>query len=222
MFHKVLIAADKASSALDLYQTLPKNPLIGKVLKVKFYDDAMLKFWAARAKGSPFDLLITDLYFTSTRDYQKLTSGEELIEAIRLFDTDIRIIVVSEKKQLCFIQKLFNKYHINGFLVKDSYELVELTNAIKTIASGLNYAPPTLPKLKNSSNLQEITEYQICLIRLVARCDKIEDVAAHLKKNNIKPYAQRTVEDRLSKLKDIFNVKTTIQLVLAAKEQGLI
>ena len=223
MFHNVLIADDQASTALNLQQTLPNNPLIGQVQAVNFCDDAMLRFRAARAKGCPFDLLITDLSFVTNGRNQKLKSGEELIEAIRLFDTEIKIIVVSVNDQLGFIQKLFNKYRINGFVDKGPYELVELTNAINTVATGPNYKSPALrAKLKNLSNLQEITEYQILLIRLVAQCDKIEDVATYLKRNNIKPYAQRTVEDRLSKLKDIFNVKTTIQLVLAAKGRGLI
>ena len=82
MFQKVLIAED-----MDFINSGIKSQLselgIPQIEYVQYCDEALLKLKRARLDNCPYDLLISDLSFEKDDKVQKLTSGEDLVKAVR-------------------------------------------------------------------------------------------------------------------------------------------
>src|SRR5690606_6714977 len=82
MFQKILVAEDVDSTNIAVVQALQQLN-IAEVHHTQFCDDAVLKIRKANALGSPYELLVTDLSFKDVRSSDRLSTGEELIMAVR-------------------------------------------------------------------------------------------------------------------------------------------
>ena len=82
MFQKVLIAEDLDTINLAINHVVHELA-IEEIHHVKYCDDALPKIKRALADGQPFDLMISDLSFKEDGRIVTLTSGEELITAVK-------------------------------------------------------------------------------------------------------------------------------------------
>jgi len=221
MFKKVLIAEDFDSINIALKQSL-ESLGIQKIEYVKYCDDALLKFKRAKQDNNPFDLLISDLSFVE--DYRKvnIASGEKLIEAIKKIEPELPIIVYSVEDKSYIIKSLFEEQNINAFVHKGRNSISQLKKAINTLLTNKTYITPELDYLLQKKKTKEIDSYDISLLNYLADGVAIEQIETLFKKLNITPNSKSSIEKRVSKLKDYFKAKNTLNLIAITKDLGII
>jgi two-component system capsular synthesis response regulator RcsB len=221
MIDKVIIAEDQESANLSVQRTI-EELRIKQMDHVFYCDDALNKIQVAKQKGSPYDLLITDLYFESDGTFQKIGGGFDLIRSVREVQPDIMILIFSAENRPATIDMLFKNYEIDGYVRKARNDARELKMALNTISKGQRYYPQSLGNLVKQSNAYEFTDFDINIIRLLSQGYQQNEIPDYLKKRNIKPSSLSTIEKRLNQIRDELGFSKNEQLVLFCKETGIL
>ena len=132
MFKKVLIAEDLDTISITIVHALEELG-VPEIHYAKYCDDAYLKIKRALHDEAPFDLLISDLSFKTDHRENKLTSGEDLIEAVKKDQPEIKTIIFSIEDKSFRIKSLFNKLDINAYVLKGRDSIPELKKTIQRI-----------------------------------------------------------------------------------------
>jgi len=169
MFRKVLIAED-----MDFINSGIKSQLtelgIENIEYVQYCDEALLKLKAAHLNNDPFDLLISDLSFEVDHIQQKITSGDDLIKAVRKEFPSLKITVFSVEDKEYRVQTLFNEQNINAYVWKSREGLRELKKAIEKIYNSNSfYISPHVAGSISKSKAIEISEYDVFLIECLSK-----------------------------------------------------
>lgn len=222
MFQKVLIAEDQHTIHKGLEATLKELNIV-EVQSVQYCDDALLKLKAALQSPNPFELLITDLSFKDDHRERNLFSGEDLIEAVRILQPSIKIIVFSVEHRIGKIKKLIDLYQIDAYVEKGRNESREISKAITSILEGkLYYSSGIEQLLRNANDITETDTYDQLILQLLAKGLKREQIANYFKERNLPNKSLRSIEKRLTNLKIVFNAQTSEQLIAIAIDRGLI
>jgi DNA-binding NarL/FixJ family response regulator len=222
MFKKVLIVEDLDSISIAVVQAL-ESLSIEVIQHSKYCDDAFLQVKKALKDNDPYDLLISDLSFKTDHRENRLTCGDELIEAVKKIQPHIKTIVFSIEDKSYRIKSLFNNLGINAYVSKGRNSIPELQNAVETIyrndenqiALGLNY---TL----NDKSLHEIESYDISLLKLLSNGYILEEISREFKNTGIIPNGSSSIEKRINKLKIYFKANNNVHLIAIAKDLGLV
>lgn len=221
MYNRILVAEDHDSDKNSMVNDL-KDLGIAAVDQVQFCDDAILKVKKAIYDQEPYELLITDLSFTPAFGKDTVITGQELIGNIRRLQPEIKVIVFSSNDKQFVIKSLSETLHINGYVCKGLHGLKELSAAVTTVFNGSSYYCPVASGALEQRNVLEIGPYELTILKLLAEGKKQKDIPTFLKKQHMLPDSIRSVEDRISKLKDHFNASTLPQLVHKASRLGMI
>lgn len=221
MFKKVLIAEDFDSINIAVKQTL-ESLGIHQVDYAKYCDDALLKIKKSIQDNQPYDLVISDLSFVE--DYRKviLSSGQQLIEAIKELQPDINIIIYSVEDKSYIIKTLFEEHKINGFVHKGRNSISHLKTAIETILYGKTFISPDLSYALQDKTGKEIDSYDITLLSHLSNGITLEEMEGLFKKLNISPNSKSTIEKRVARLKDYFKAANNVHLIAITKDLGII
>ena len=222
MFNKVLVAEDLDSISIAVVQALEKLSIV-EIHHSKYCDDAFLKIKKALHDNVPYDLLISDLSFKTDHRENKLSSGEELIEAVKKVQPAIKTIVFSIEDKSFRIKSLFTNLGINAYVSKGRNSIPELQNAIqrtyctdeKIISSELSYT------LKNKT-IFEIEAYDISLLKLLSNGLILEEISERFKESGIIPNGSSSIEKRINKLKVYFKASNNVHLIALTKDLGLV
>ncbi|TWP24114.1 response regulator transcription factor [Apibacter muscae] len=220
MLKKILIAEDFDSYSIGIEKAISDQVNVEVVDKTYYCDDAILKLRAALSKNDPYDLLITDLSFASDYREQELEGGEDLIYQIKQEQPNLKIIVFSIENRYHKINHLFEKYKINAFVTKGRDDIKDLKKAIEALKENKSYISDDNKISK--SNLFELTEYDINLLKLLAKGFTQKEVENYLKKEKITPNSESSIEKKLALLRITFNAKDTKHLLSLAVELGII
>lgn len=221
MFKKVLIAEDFDSINIALIQTL-ETLGIENIQYAKYCDDALDKIKMAVKENDPFQLIISDLSFAADYKKVKITSGEKLIEEILKIQNDIYILVYSVEDKSFVIKGLFDKLDIDGYVHKGRNSLSHLKTAIETILYDKKFISPELTHVLLDKSGNEISEFDITLLKHLAQGILVDEMEGIFKKLNIRPNSKSAIEKRLSRIKDYFKANNNIQLVAITKDLGII
>lgn len=222
MFKKILIADDIDSINLGIKSLLEKDTSI-EIDHVRYCDDALLKIKKALKGGAPYELLISDLSFKQDHRDVKLAGGEELIEAVRKEQPQIKIIAYSVDERNFRIKSLFGTFGVNAFVSKGREGSAELSSAIKVIYnSDTRYISPHLSHLLADSSALEIDENDLQVLKYLSKGLGQEEIAKVLQELKRPSASLSSVEKRINKLKIIFRAKNLAHLVSITKDMGLI
>lgn len=222
MFNKVLIAEDLDTISIGVIQALEEISVI-EIHHSKYCDDAFLKIKKAIYDNAPYDLLISDLSFKPDHRQNRLTSGEELIEAIKKVQPNIKTVVFSIEDKSFRIKSLFKNQGINAYVSKGRDSIPELKKAIQRIynnkeielSSEIEYA------LRDKS-LFEIEAYDITLLKSLAKGFTLDDISKEFKDSGIIPNGNSSLEKRINKLKIYFKASNNVHLIAITKDLGLV
>lgn len=222
MFNKVLIAEDLDTISVGVIQALNEIS-VGEIHHSKYCDDAFLKIKKALHDNVPYDLLISDLSFKPDHRDNRLTSGEELIEAVKKVQPDIKTVVFSIEDKSFRIKSLFKNQGINAYVSKGRDSIPELKKAIQRIynnkeielTSEIEYA------LRDKS-LFEIESYDITLLKSLAKGFTLDDISTEFKDSGIIPNGSSSLEKRINKLKIYFKASNNVHLIAITKDLGLV
>jgi two-component system capsular synthesis response regulator RcsB len=222
MFNKVLIAEDLDTISVGVIQALNEIS-VAEIHHSKYCDDAFLKIKKALHDNVPYDLLISDLSFKPDHRENRLTSGEELIEAVKKVQPDIKTIAFSIEDKSFRIKSLFKNQGINAYVSKGRDSIPELKKAIQRIynnkeielTSEIEYA------LRDKS-LFEIEAYDITLLKSLAKGFTLDDISTEFKDSGIIPNGSSSLEKRINKLKIYFKASNNVHLIAITKDLGLV
>lgn len=220
-FSKVLVAEDTDSINKGVVSKL-KELDIDHVHHSQFCDDALLKVKKALIDENPYQLLVCDLLFTPASTTAKISSGKALIREINNIQPDIKVIVFTVEDKQLIIKSLFEDINVEAYVCKGLDGLKELDKAVQAVSKGQHYTCPKATAALNQKNVLQLDDFEKKLLQLVANGLKHHEISTYLKSKNITPNSVRSIEDRMSKLRDNFNAATTPQLVFLAHNLGLI
>ena len=221
MFKRVLIAEDHESSNISIRKALEEFGCLVNDY-VYYCDDALSRITQAIKAGNEYDLLITDLSFDEDEIPQKITSGTQLIKAVKLFQPYIKVLVFSAESKGAIIDNLFKELNINAFVRKARRDVSELKLAFEAINSQKTYLSAALRPSIQHSNAYEFKEFDIILISLLSKGILQKDIPNHLQINKIKPSGLSSVEKRLNYIKEVLNFNNNEQLIAFCKDIGVI
>jgi two-component system capsular synthesis response regulator RcsB len=222
MFKKVLIVDDIDFNDIAAVQVL-KELEVPEITFAKYCDDALLKIKKAYKDNEPYELLISDLSFKIDYRANILNSGEELIGAVKQLFPEIKIIAFSIEDKSYRIKSLFDKYNINGFVMKGRNSIPELKKAVEVVYEDTQkYLAPELNYILHDKTVNEIDNYDIQLIKYLSIGVAQENMEATFAAVGITPNSKSTIEKRINKLKTYFKANNTVHLVAIAKDLGLV
>ncbi|PHQ29920.1 DNA-binding response regulator [Leeuwenhoekiella nanhaiensis] len=221
MFKKVLIAEDFQGDNKSIVDTLKAELTIPEVQEEFYCDKAYNRLQVACQTPEAFELLITDLSFKENHSPRSLTNGVELITAARKLQPDLKIIVNSMEEQAVKIKGLFEKHHINAYVCKGRQSLDELVKAIHAVALGNTYLSPQID-LNTAKNVFELDEVDLFILKDLAEGFSKKEIRFRLKKIDLRPNSESSIDKRVSKLFDEFGAKNSTELVAKLIREGLI
>ena len=221
MFKKVLIVDDHGI-VNEGVSTVLSNLGVKKVYDAQYCDDAYLKVKRAAFDKQPFDLIITDLSFK--KDYRecKLSSGEDLIMALRQDYPDLTIIVYSMDDRLQKVRTLINKNEVNAYVCKGRQGATDLSKAIQAAYKNEQFLSAQVANALSSKINLEIDDYDIELVKQLSVGLLQDDISDLFKSRNLSPSSLSSIEKRLNRLRIQFKANNAIHLVAIVKDLGLI
>ncbi|MFV5699805.1 response regulator [Flavobacterium sp. ZT3R17] len=222
MFHKVLVAEDLDSISITVVQALEELSIV-EIHHAKYCDDAFLKIKKALHDNMPYDLLISDLSFKQDHRENRLSTGEELIDAVKKIQHDIKTIVFSIEDKSFRIKSLFNNSGINAYVSKGRNSIPQLKNAVQNIFNSDEKIISTeLSHLLREKSILEIEVYDISLLKLLSKGLILDEIALEFKNSEISPNGTSSIEKRINKLKIYFRASNNVHLIAIAKDLGLV
>ncbi|MGI9581291.1 DUF5932 domain-containing protein [Chryseobacterium sp. RRHN12] len=220
MFKKVLIVEDQEIMNRGILNTI-KELNIPDFDYVTYCDEALSRIRTALEKKNPYDLLIADLSFDKDHIPQKLRSGQELILEAKKVQPALKVVVFSVEKKAKTIDDLYKIYQIDGFVSKARRDGQDLKSTIRKIFNGETVIPQEiLNTMRHISS--EFDAYDIKLLELLAKGYKQSEISTSLKQHRMIPYGIRSIERRLSELRDSLGAKNNIEMIVICKDIGLI
>ena len=222
MFRKVLVAEDLDSISITVVQALQELSVV-EIHHAKYCDDAFLKIKKALHDQEPFDLLISDLSFKPDHRENRLPSGEELIEAVKKVQPNIKTIVFSIEDKSFRIKSLFNNSGINAYVSKGRNSIPQLKNAVQNVFNNdAKIISPELSHLLRDKSILEIEAYDISLLKFLSKGLILDEIALEFKKSGIIPNGSSSIEKRINKLKIYFKASNNVHLISITKDLGLV
>jgi len=220
-FENILVTEDQDMANLSLRITLEELQL-PRPHHAYYCDHALTMITTALRDGHPYDLLVTDLYFQVDGTTKQLPDGMGLIKSARRLQPDLKVLVFSTESRQAAIRRLYDDFHIDGFVRKARGDAQDLKNAIEQIAKNRRYYPRDYRSTATQDNQHSFTTYDKTIIRLLAEGYAQKDIPAWLENNDIRPSGLSSVEKRLNLIKTAMGFTKNEQLVLFCKEIGLI
>jgi DNA-binding NarL/FixJ family response regulator len=220
MFKKILITESLDSILIGLSTSLQKHfEAFADIAKNG--DNGLLKIKKAINDNEVYDLIITSLDYNNTDSLIK--SGEDLIVAARLLLPGIKVMVYSDEVHPYRIHKLFHTYKINAFVAHGPDSMAEIIDAVKTIAISevVFFSPKHQPYTHNNSGL-DLTDFDVRLLKYLSLGKSQPEISRIFLTEGISHASVSTIEKRINKLRIDLNAVNTINLVVIAKEAGII
>ena len=222
MFNKVLVAEDLDSISITVEQALAELS-VPEIHHAKYCDDALLKVKKALLEEAPYDLLISDLSFKTDHRETQLTSGDELIAAVKKVQPTIKTVVFSIEDKSFRIKSLFNDLGINAFVAKGRNSIPELKKAILGVfENDSKILSQELAHTLRDKSLIEIENYDILLLKSLSGGLTLEEIAVDFKNTGVIPNGSSSIEKRINKLKIFFKANNNVHLIAIAKDLGLV
>lgn len=218
MYKRVLVAEDLDTIALTVKQALESIDIV-HIDITKYCDDAFLKIKKGIADNNPYELLITDLSFKKDHRETVLHSGEDLIEAAKRIQPDLKTVVFSIEDKSFLISKLQTQLKIDAYVMKGRNSIENLQQTIHNLyhQKETKVAPTT-----GTTRLIEIDQYDVSLLKLLANGLSIQEISKDFKTQNCIPNSTSSIEKKINKLKIYFKATNNVQLIALTKDLGII
>ena len=173
---------------------------------------------------NPFQLLFTDLSFDNATEDSNLDGGEELIKAIKNNEFDIKIAVITGHTETNRLYNVISNLNPNAYLLKSKCDATEIGFAVqKMLANDYYYTHEIHEKIMRRTIIQiQMDDVAIQILKELPNYPKIANLEGVIKKGDGSFVKLRTIETKLSNLRADLNANNNTDLVLKAKELGLI
>ena len=173
---------------------------------------------------NPFQLLFTDLSFDNSTDETNLDGGEELIKAIKNNEFDIKIAVITGHTETNRVYNVISNLNPNAYLLKSKCDATEIGFAIqKMLANDYYYTHEIHQKIMKRNIIQiQMDDIAIQILKELPNHPKLANLEGVILKGDGSFLKLRSIETKLGSLRADLNANNNTDLVLKAKELGII
>ena len=186
-------------------------------------DDA-LNLIKSNQNTTPFQILFSDLSFDNTTSENNLASGEELIRAIKNKNIDLKICVITGHTETNSVYNIISNLNPNAYLLKTKCNAIEIGFAIqKMLTNDYYYTHEIHQKLMRRNIVQiQMDAIAIQVLKELPNHAKIANLEGVITKLDGTKIKLRSIESKLAKLRIDLSANNNIDLILKAKELGII
>ena len=186
-------------------------------------DDA-LHLIKASEKSAPFQVVFTDLSFDNSTKETILNSGEALIKAIRVNEIQIKVAVITGHTETNRVYSVISNLKPNAYLLKSNCEAAEIGFAIQKMLKNEYYYSHIIHQkiIRRKITQIKIDDVALQILKELPNHPKISNLEGIIVKNNGNKIKLRSIETKLANLRIDLNAINNTDLILKAKELGLI
>lgn len=186
-------------------------------------DDA-LHLIKASEKSAPFQVVFTDLSFDNSTKETILNSGEALIKAIRVNEIQIKVAVITGHTETSRVYSVISNLKPNAYLLKSNCEAAEIGFAIQKMLKNEYYYSHIIHQkiIRRKITQIKIDDMALQILKELPNHPKISNLEGIIVKNNGNKIKLRSIETKLANLRIDLNAINNTDLILKAKELGLI
>jgi DNA-binding NarL/FixJ family response regulator len=172
----------------------------------------------------PFQVLFADLSFDNATEETSIASGEELIKAIKENCFDIKICVITGHTETNKVYNVISNLKPNAYLLKSKCNALEISFALqKMFKNEYYYTHEIHQKLMRRNIVQiQMDTTAIQILKELPNHTKISNLEGVIVKHDGTKIKLRSIEAKLANLRIDLNAKNNIDLILKAKELGII
>lgn len=172
----------------------------------------------------PFQILFADLSFDNVTEETNIEGGEDLIKAIKENCFDIKICVVTGHSETNKVYNIISNLKPNAYLLKSKCNASEISFALQKIVKNEYYYTHEIHQKLMRRNVVQIQmdAMAIQILKELPKHSKISNLEGIIKKHDGAIIKLRSIETKLAKLRIDLNAKNNIDLILKAKELGII
>lgn len=212
--HQLMIDGIKASlSASNNYEIVATNAC-----------DKAFQMIKSQSQTNPFDVLFTDLSFDNVHPNDLLDGGESLIKAVKALDINIKIGVISGHTETNRVYNVITNLQPDAYILKSHTGSEELDFAIKKMMHGERFYTYEIHQkiLKRNVIQIQMDEVAVQILKELPKHPKISNLEGIIKKESGGFLKLRSIENKLANLRIDLNANNNTDLVLKAKELGII
>ncbi|WP_299119135.1 response regulator [uncultured Tenacibaculum sp.] len=174
--------------------------------------------------NNPFHIVFTDLSFDNQQENNTLDGGESLIKALQQEKIDIKIGVITGHSETNRVFNVIHNLNPSAYILKGNCSTDELTFAIKKILKGeIYYTHEIHQKLLKRALIEiQMDEVAIQILKELPKHAKIGNLEGLIKKRDGSAIKVRSIESKLAKLRTDLQANNNTDLVLKAKELGIL
>ncbi len=172
----------------------------------------------------PFHIVFTDLSFDIVSKNVTLESGESLIKAIQEEEIPIKIGVITGHSEINRVYNVIHNLQPSAYILKSKCGTSELNFAIqKMLSNEVYYTHEIHQKILKRTLVQiQMDEVAIQILKELPKHSKINNLEGLILKNDGTHLKLRSIESKLASLRVGLNANNNIDLVVKAKELGII
>lgn len=184
-------------------------------------DDAYTAIKIAN-RASPYHIVFADLSFS--KQDTNIKSGEEFVKKLNEDFPNIKKGVITGHTETNRIYNVIQNVKPSSYLLKDDLNTSELLLAIDKMLKGDIYYTHLVHQKVLKRNIVQISmdDVAIQILNELPKHTKIKNMVGFIKRDNGKPLQLRSIESKLSEIRLQLDAKNNTDLVLKAKELGII
>lgn len=173
--------------------------------------------------SNPFDIMFTDLSFNTTENCS-IDSGERLIEVIKEEELTTKIGVITGHSETNRIYNVIHNLNPSAYILKEKCTTEDITFAIQKILNNEVYYTHDVHQklLKRALVAIQMDTVAIQILKELPNHSKISNLEGVIQKSNGSLVKLRSIENKLAKLRQDLQANNNTDLVLKAKELGII
>jgi DNA-binding NarL/FixJ family response regulator len=186
--------------------------------------DHALQLIKSSEKSAPFQVVFTDLSFDNSTKETILNSGEALIKAIRVNEIQIKVAVITGHTETSRVYSVISNLKPNAYLLKSNCEAAEIGFAIQKMLKNEYYYSHIIHQkiIRRKITQIKIDDMSLQILKELPNHPKISNLEGIIVKNNGNKIKLRSIETKLANLRIDLNAINNTDLILKAKELGLI
>lgn len=173
---------------------------------------------------NPFDILFTDLSFDNKTRETQIDGGESLIKKIKEQEISIKIGVVTGHNETNRVFNVINNLNPNAYILKSHCSGDELHFAVQKMLKGEQFYTHEIHQKILKRNIIQIRmdDIAIQILKELPKHPKIINLEGKIKKADGNFMKIRAIENKLANLRIDLNAHNNTDLVLKAKELGIV
>ena len=186
--------------------------------------DEAFQLIKSNQKSNPFQILFTDLSFDNTTEDSLIDDGEELIKAIKNNEFNIKIAVITGHAETNRVYNVISNLNPDAYLLKSKCDATEIGFAVKKMLQNeFYYTHEIHQKIMRRNIIQiQMDDIAIQILKELPNHAKISNLEGVITKADGSLIKLRSIETKLANLRTDLNANNNTDLVLKAKELGII